>query len=137
MEVKGTYSPLFSKKRNIEGEIVFQEYECIVKKRVCSIKRILKNEKIIDELVNYYFLIEYYDNHRSIIKKVILEEVLFDTNNFMYIEEYKIIKYINIVVKDNKYELQELSKENKDTLLLNTTNNKKGDIELDSSQIVI
>lgn len=143
-EIRGTYSPLFTKKRNINSEIAFQEYDCIVKKRICSVKRILKDQKIIGEMVNYYFIIEYYDNHSSIIKKVLLEEILFDTDDFLYIDEYTTINYINVVEKDKKLVFKDLSKENKH-ILLDKNNNKlslinfndKNNIGLNISPIVI
>ena len=94
--IKGIYSPIITKKNNQNSDFEFEEYDCIVKKRIHGVKKIIEDKKVIYEIPDCYFIIEYIDNLKKIVRKAMLEEVLFDTYDFLYVEVYKTESYIHL-----------------------------------------
>jgi hypothetical protein len=96
--IKGIYSPI-TKKRTIDNNFTFNDYECNVKWRVVKQLIFCNNKKIIFKQVEHSYLIEYIDTNinKTSIKFVPLEDVLYeDTLDFLNIQVYDIVKEINV-----------------------------------------
>ena len=85
-EIKGTYSPFCTKKRNNDGNFIYEEYICVVKCKCIRNFTIIEEDKKTHKSI-YFYLIEYKDNQNLLKKIVNLEEIYFEDDiDFLYLK---------------------------------------------------
>ena len=107
-KVKGIYNPFYTKKRNNDGDYVYEEYNCVILHK--CIRRVI----IIEEEQNkskyfYFYLIKYEENNKLTEKEVSLEEIYFEDENldFLYL---KTVEYKPIIIHNKKMKLKKINK---------------------------
>ena len=114
--VKGIYSPII-KKRNIDNDYTFNDYDCYVKWQIIKEMIFIHKDNIIYKHSEFSYLIEYVDIDKPVIKLVPIEDVLYeDTLDFLNIHVYDIVKEIHLTeskindrvvkIQDKKYYIQ-------------------------------
>ena len=105
-KIKGIYNPFVTRKRNLDGNCVYEEYTCVVKYKCVRQVTMIEDNKEIKKAV-YFYLIEYEENHNSLRKLVNLEEIYFEDDlDFLYL---KTIELKPIIINNKKRKIKKLN----------------------------